>query len=233
MLDTVMNDAGANSRSYYAVPQHISGHIERPIRLIQSGLALQCDSEMNERSIFLPKGCGGLFACLRIVDRKEAPGLIFVRRHRTTACRQGVHSCGGSGATAKTRNARALRCRIDLERNNADAIVLAMTSLTPLPRCMQTSRGSGHRVKLLSDKSAGEPTQIHCRLTKPAPNPEEESSKNFGPTAPGGHLCPPWLGGGTLPETDCFGEHYSRHLVDVKGITLHIVFYAFQPESEK
>ena len=35
MLDTVMNDAGANSRFTYAVPQHISGHIERPIPLIQ------------------------------------------------------------------------------------------------------------------------------------------------------------------------------------------------------
>jgi hypothetical protein len=36
---------------------------------------------------FRPEGCGGLFACQRNVDRKEAPGFIFVRRHRTTACR--------------------------------------------------------------------------------------------------------------------------------------------------
>ena len=58
--------------------------------------------------------------------------------------------------------------------------------------------------------------------------------KNPGPLArQGGHLCPPWLWGRTLPKTRSFREQYSRHLVDVKCITLHIVFYAFPARTKR
>jgi hypothetical protein len=70
------------------------------------------------------KGCGGLFACPRNADRKEAPGFIFVRRHRTTACRQGNTPCGGIRTGNSRAQRPALKCRTDLERNNADVIVL-------------------------------------------------------------------------------------------------------------
>ena len=75
------------------------------------------------------------------------------------------------------------------------------------------------------------PNSLH--LTKPAPYPEEESSKYAGPLArQGGHLCPPWLWK-NASRGDRICERYSRHLVDVKCITLHLVFYAFSARTKR
>src|ERR1019366_232362 len=78
------------------------------------------------------------------------------------------------------------------------------------------------------------PRPKSLRLAKPAPNPRGGIVKNPGPLSrQGGHLCPPWLWGRPLPKTPSFGEQYSRHLVDVKWITLHIVFYAFPARTKR
>ena len=78
---------------------------------------------------------------------------------------------------------RALECRIDLERNNADAIVLAMTSSTPLlPLRTQRSRAPGDPPEASLSQICGRASPlIYCRLAKPAPNQKEESSKSPGP----------------------------------------------------
>ena len=133
-----------------------------------------------------------------------------------------------SGRATHARNSPRLKCRTDLERNNADVIVLAMTSLAQLPSLgTQMARASGNRVSfwVANLPEALGPNSLH--LTKSAPYPEEESSKYAGPLArPGGHLCPPWLWE-NASRGDRICERYSRHLVDVKCITLHLVFYAF------
>jgi hypothetical protein len=110
-----------------------------------------------------------------------------------------------------------------------------MTSLAQLPpRGTQMARALGNRVKLLSRKSAASPALNSPRLAKPAPNPEEESSRtraHFHAKAVTSARLD--SGGETPPKTTSFGEQYSRHLVDVKCITLHIVFYAFPARTKR
>jgi hypothetical protein len=153
--------------------------------------------------IFLLQGCGGLFACLRIVDRKEAPGLIFVRRHRTTACRPGEQLLWRIRSDSSCAQPRALKCRIDLERNNADAIVLAMTSpalvLTPLHAnggCVgdpcEASLSQTWRRALPKFTAA-------CRILPELKRRNRQ--RTLGPISrQGDHLCPPWLGEKRLPR---------------------------------
>jgi hypothetical protein len=109
-----------------------------------------------------------------------------------------------------------------------------MTSLAQLPpRGKQMARALGNRVKLLSRKSAESPTKFTA-LDETCAESRGGIVKNPGPLArQDGHLCPPWLWGRTLPKTTSFGEQYSRHLVDVKCITLHIVFYAFPGRTKR
>jgi len=124
--------------------------------------------------------------------------LIFVRRHRTTACRPGEQLLWRIRSDSSCAQPRALECRIDLERNHADAIVLAMTSpalvLTPLHAnggCVgdpcEASLSQTWRRALPKFTAA-------CRILPELK--KEESSKNPGPKfAPGRSPLPSWLWG--------------------------------------
>jgi hypothetical protein len=139
-----------------------------------------------------------------------------------------------SGRATQCAQRHALKCRTDLERNNADVIVLAMTSLAQLLTLgTQMARPSGNRVKLLSRKSAASPALNRCAWRNLRPI-QRRNRQEPGPTfTPGRSPLPAVALGETPSKTTSFGEQYSRHLVDVKCITLHLVFYAFPARTKR
>ena len=149
---------------------------------------------------------------------------------------QESNSCGEIRSDSSCAQPRALKCRIDLERNNADAIVLAMTSpalvLTPLHAnggCVgdpcEASLSQTWRRALPKFTAA-------CRILPELKRRNRQ--RTLGPNLrQGGHLCRLGFGGGNASQKNHFREQYAQHLVDVKGITLHFVFYTSPPESGK
>ncbi len=109
-----------------------------------------------------------------------------------------------------------------------------MTSLAQLPpRGTQMARALGNRVKLLSRKSAASPALNRCAWRNLRPI-QRRNRQEPGPTCtPRQSPLPAVALGRPLPKTPSFGEQYSRHLVDVKCITLHIVFYAFSARTKR
>jgi hypothetical protein len=109
-----------------------------------------------------------------------------------------------------------------------------MTSLAQLPpRGTQMARALGNRVKLLSRKSAASPALNRCAWRNLRPI-QRRNRQEPGPTfTPGRSPLPALTLGETPSKTTSFGEQYSRHLVDVKCITLHIVFYAFSARTKR
>jgi hypothetical protein len=109
-----------------------------------------------------------------------------------------------------------------------------MTSLAQLPPLdTLTARALGNRVKLLSRKSAASPALNRCAWRNLRPI-QRRNRQEPGPTfTPGRSPLPAVALGETPSKTTSFGEQYSRHLVDVKCITLHLVFYAFPARTKR
>ena len=125
----------------------------------------------------------------------------------------------------------ARRNNLDLERNSADAIAPAMTSSVLLPTATRWEPWSKASPADLHGGITLRNAREFLNLTFQT---REENPTNLARIASlSGHLCRFAFRGGPsersvleeprkLPRGN---EHYSRHLVDVKRETLHIVFY--------
>jgi hypothetical protein len=147
--------AGLKPRCSCAVPEGTRISIAMPTQGLRPGLTsipplrgwlsattVFCRKPRPPREglVFSPQRLWGPLRCLRIMGREEAPSCVAARGHRNRNPAHGAVAC---------------RYDLDLERNTADAIALAIASsvqpLSSLP-CGENNPGPGPK-RLIPDRS--------------------------------------------------------------------------------